>query len=73
MAVLMPLLTELGKPVFYSLKSGVAGLKSLLEEYFHETGSKKAALMLSDWEQYRPKFVRIFPVEYRNALARAGR
>ena len=59
-----------------SIESGSEGereLKSLLEEYFHETGSKKAALMLSDWEQYRPKFVRIFPVEYRNALARAGR
>ena len=47
--------------------------EALLEEYFHETGSKKAALMLSDWEQYRPKFVRIFPVEYRSALARAAR
>jgi len=59
-----------------SIESGTEAereLKSLLEEYFHETGSRKAALMLSDWEQYRPKFVRIFPVEYRNALARAGR
>ncbi|MBR2964180.1 MAG: glutamate synthase subunit alpha, partial [Lentisphaeria bacterium] len=59
-----------------SIESGTEAeheLKSLLEEYFHETGSKKAARMLSDWEQYRPKFVRIFPVEYRNALARAAR
>jgi len=59
-----------------SIESGTEAeheLKSLLEEYFHETGSKKAARMLSDWEQYRPKFVRIFPVEYRSALARAAR
>ena len=59
-----------------SIESGTEAeheLKSLLEEYFHETGSKKAARMLSDWEQYRPKFVRIFPVEYRNALAHAAR
>ena len=59
-----------------SIESGTEAeheLKSLLEEYFHETGSRKAARMLSDWEQYRPKFVRIFPVEYRNALAHAAR
>ena len=59
-----------------SIESGTEAeheLKSLLEEYFHETGSKKAARMLSDWEQYRPKFVRIFPVEFRNALAHAAR
>ena len=59
-----------------SIESGTEAereLKTLLEEYFHETGSKKAACMLSDWEQYRPKFVRIFPVEYRSALALAAR
>ena len=43
-------------------------LKSLIEAHLRETGSAKAAAMLDDWEQYRAKFVRVFPVEYRNAL-----
>jgi len=47
-------------------------LKALIEEHRKETGSAKASAMLSDWEQYRAKFVRIFPVEYRNALQAKG-
>ena len=45
--------------------------KELIGEHLRETGSPRAAAMLADWEQYRPKFVRVFPVEYRNALRRA--
>ena len=45
-------------------------LKTLIEEHLHETGSPRAAQMLAQWEQYRPRFVRVFPVEYRAALAR---
>ena len=48
-----------------------AELKQLIEEHFHETGSPLADRMLADWEQYRAKFVRIFPVDYRAALQRA--
>ena len=47
-------------------------LKSLIAEHQKETGSEKASAMLADWEQYRAKFVRIFPVEYRNALKAKG-
>ncbi|MBO4304882.1 MAG: glutamate synthase subunit alpha, partial [Lentisphaeria bacterium] len=47
-------------------------LKTLIEAHRRETGSVKAAAMLADWEQYRAKFVRIFPVEYRNALKAKG-
>ena len=47
-------------------------LKTLIEEHRKETGSTKAAAMLADWERYRAKFVRIFPVEYRNALKIKG-
>ena len=43
-------------------------LKELLREHLAATGSIKAAAMLDNWEQYRARFVRIFPVEYRNAL-----
>ena len=47
-------------------------LLQLIREHQKETGSAKAAEMLADWEQYRARFVRIFPVEYRNALLAEG-
>ena len=47
-------------------------LKALLQEHLDETGSAKAAEMLNNWEQHRPQFVRVFPVEYRNALNAKG-
>ena len=50
-----------------------AELTALIKEHQRETGSAIAALMLADWEQYRAKFVRVFPVEYRNALKQEGR
>ncbi|NLF92260.1 MAG: glutamate synthase large subunit [Oligosphaeraceae bacterium] len=46
-----------------------AELRSLIEEHLHETSSEKALRILHDWDCHRPKFVRIFPVEYRQALA----
>ena len=49
-----------------------AELKELLQEHVQETGSAKAAEMLANWEQHRAQFVRIFPVEYRNALKSAA-
>ena len=49
-----------------------AELKTLIGEHLRETASPRAARMLDDWERYRPRFVRVFPVEYRNALARQG-
>ena len=58
-----------------SIEPGSEGeneLKTLIEEHRKETGSVKAAAMLADWERYRAKFVRIFPVEYRNALQAKG-
>ena len=47
-------------------------LKALLREHLDETGSAKAAEILNDWERHRPQFVRVFPVEYRNALNAKG-
>ena len=51
---------------------GESELKNLIQEHYDATGSRKAADMLDDWEQYREKFVRVFPVEYRNALKNKG-
>ncbi len=43
-------------------------LRQLISSHGHYTNSAKAKLILNDWETYRPKFVKIMPVEYRRAL-----
>jgi glutamate synthase (NADPH) large chain len=46
-----------------------ATLKRLIENHHKYTGSKRAAEILAAWSQYRAKFVKVFPKEYRRALA----
>ncbi len=43
-------------------------LLQLIREHIDATGSDKAGMILSDWENQRPRFVKVFPVEYRRAL-----
>ncbi len=47
-------------------------LKRLIESHQKYTGSRRAAEILEKWSQYRPKFVKVFPREYRRALAELG-
>lgn len=47
-----------------------AELRGLLEEFRDATSSARAAGILGDWENSLPKFVKVFPVEYRKALGR---
>jgi glutamate synthase (NADPH/NADH) large chain len=42
---------------------------SMINEHIHHTGSLKAKAILQEWENYRDKFVKVFPIEYRLALA----
>ena len=44
-------------------------LKQLIENHRKYTGSTRAEEMLRNWEDYRPKFVKVMPTEYRRALA----
>ena len=44
-------------------------LKPLIENHQKYTGSKRAAEILAAWPQQRAKFVKVFPKEYRRALA----
>jgi glutamate synthase domain-containing protein 2/glutamate synthase domain-containing protein 3 len=46
-----------------------ASLRRLVENHARHTGSKRAAEILAAWAQYRPRFVKVFPKEYRRALA----
>ena len=43
-------------------------LKGLIEDYKNLTKSVRAAFILDNWNEYRPKFVKVFPVDYRNAI-----
>ena len=48
-------------------------LRQLVENHMHYTGSKRATILLEDWEAWRGKFVKIMPVEYRRALEEMAR
>ena len=50
-----------------------AELVALLREHLERTGSPRAAAILDNWENERPRFVKVFPVEYRQALGRMAR
>jgi glutamate synthase (NADPH) large chain len=43
-------------------------LFQLLSNHLHYTQSGRAARILESWDEYRPKFVKVMPVEYRRAL-----
>ena len=44
-------------------------LKGLIERHFKYTGSTRARNLLDDWANSRRKFLKVFPHEYRRALA----
>ncbi|MES2069130.1 MAG: glutamate synthase-related protein [Pseudomonadota bacterium] len=44
-------------------------LRSLIERHFKHTGSTRARNLLDDWARGRAKFVKVFPTEYKRALA----
>jgi glutamate synthase (NADPH/NADH) large chain/glutamate synthase (ferredoxin) len=46
-----------------------AQLKKLLEDHNRWTGSRRARELLDDWATARQKFVKVFPNEYKRALA----
>jgi len=46
----------------------VAELRGLIEKHLKYTGSAKAKQILEDWNEILPKFVKVFPIEYRKVL-----
>ena len=44
-------------------------LRRLLEDHLRWTGSARARDILDDWSRVRSRFVKVFPSEYRRALA----
>ena len=43
-------------------------LRFLVEKHYEFTNSEKAKLILDDWDNHRPKFIKVMPTEYRRAL-----
>nr|MBX2804902.1 glutamate synthase subunit alpha [Hyphomicrobiales bacterium] len=50
-----------------------ARLRYLIENHRRYTGSERAQVILDNWEQYLPKFIKVMPVEYRRALEELNR
>jgi glutamate synthase (NADPH/NADH) large chain len=49
-------------------RSDEALLRDLVENHGKYTNSRRAREILDDWSSYRPRFVKVFPKEYRRAL-----
>jgi glutamate synthase (NADPH/NADH) large chain len=43
-------------------------LKRLIQNHKHYTGSQRAQQILDNWQYYLPRFVKVMPVDYREAL-----
>jgi len=43
-------------------------VKRLITNHYKYTGSKKAGIILADFENYKKKFVKVFPLEYKQLL-----
>ncbi|MEO6354400.1 MAG: glutamate synthase-related protein, partial [Burkholderiaceae bacterium] len=44
-------------------------LKGLIERHFKYTGSTRARTLLDSWNESRKQFIKVFPTEYKRALA----
>jgi glutamate synthase (NADPH) large chain len=74
MVALEPLSTEseqeakLARELWHGGAADEAIVKRLVESHLRHTGSAQARRILERWDEYRPKFVKVFPNEYRRAL-----
>jgi glutamate synthase (NADPH/NADH) large chain len=83
MVALEPLVTEreqeakLGREYWHRGRADEAIVRDLIERHVRYTASARAKAILERWADFRPKFVKVFPHEYRRALgelaARNGR
>jgi glutamate synthase domain-containing protein 3 len=74
MVTLEPLLTEaeqeakLTRDLWHGGSADEAIVRRLIENHARYTGSAQAKRVLERWNEFRPKFVKVFPNEYRRAL-----
>jgi len=60
---------KVARELWHMGRSDEAILRQLIEKHAHYTGSQRARLILDDWADYRAKFVKVFPNEYKRALS----
>ena len=60
---------SMDKAIWHRGQTDESQLKKLLEDHNRWTGSKRARELLDNWPQARSKFVKVFPNEYKRALA----
>jgi glutamate synthase (NADPH) large chain len=46
----------------------VAEVKAMLQKFYDTTGSDRPLRMLKNWEEHRPKFVKVYPSDYRRVI-----
>jgi glutamate synthase (NADPH/NADH) large chain len=74
MVDLEPLLSEseqqakVPRHLWHKDQSDEAIVKALIERHVKFTGSKRGSELLKSWADFRPRFVKVFPKEYRRAL-----
>jgi glutamate synthase (NADPH/NADH) large chain len=74
MVDLGPLLSEseqqgkLPRELWHQDQSDEAIAKGLIERHVKYTGSKRGAEIIANWPDFRTRFVKVFPKEYRRAL-----
>ncbi|PAX15483.1 glutamate synthase subunit alpha [Vandammella animalimorsus] len=57
------------RAIWHQGQSDDAQLRALLEAHHRATGSRRARELLDNWQAARSRFVKVFPHEYRRALA----
>ena len=74
MVDLEPVLTEaeqdakIARDLWHQGTADEALLQRLIEQHARYTGSARAREILDNWAQFRARFVKVFPKEYRRAL-----
>ena len=48
----------------------ISSLKEHIENHYNSTSSLQAQEILEKWEYYLPKFIKVYPEEYKRALER---
>ncbi|KKW67949.1 glutamate synthase [Lampropedia cohaerens] len=62
-------LTQIDRAIWHRDQTDDQQLHALLEAHNRWTGSRRARELLDNWQQARSKFVKVFPSEYKRALA----
>jgi glutamate synthase (NADPH/NADH) large chain len=57
-----------GQEYWHLGRTDEANLRGLIEAHARHAGSRRAQQILEQWAEYRTRFVKVFPKEYRRAL-----